>query len=118
MSNLPYDPFETIESAHEFLLLLSQAIEETKLEVDAELAQLGKGQSSRKLEALRLASFQLESLRTHIVSGQRIMNDFRCVRRLLLQEGPHAGQLDENRTAKHVRVSEREEEAERTPIAA
>jgi len=99
---------------------LSQTIEETKLEVDAELAQLGAGQSSRKLEVLRLASFQLESLRTHIVRGQRIVNDFRCVRRLLLQEGQHAGQLNDERAAKPavVGISEEEDAVERAPIAA
>ena len=78
-------PFESIESAYEFLKLLRTAVLEAKLDVEADV-RAEQGPGSRRLQALRLVVYKLNQLETHIKTSQRLLNDLRSVRRLLLEE--------------------------------
>jgi hypothetical protein len=80
------DNFGCIESAQEFLALLTEAITETKRDVDADMQQLVPTGGSRRTEVLRIASYDLEVLEHHLRRSKRIMNDLRMMRRLLLAQ--------------------------------
>jgi hypothetical protein len=77
-------PFDNIESAHEYVALLAEAIEEAIAEIAEETqAPLAQG---RRLEALQLVAYKLDKLRGHMASSRRLLNDLRSLRRLLLGE--------------------------------
>jgi hypothetical protein len=78
--------FDTIESAQEFLALLREAIDDAKRNTDADIVAEGDLQSSRRLDALRLAVYKLDKLDQHIKVSCRLLNDLRTLRRLLLEE--------------------------------
>jgi hypothetical protein len=79
----PETPFENIESAQEFISLLIESIEEAKQDVEAEIAE---SQPERRIQALQLVAYNLAKLTVHMTTSQRILNDLRTLRRLLLQE--------------------------------
>jgi len=80
--------FESIESAHEFLQLLAEVITEAKQEIDADIDREAKSHpaGSRRLDAMRTASYSLQKLELHLKTSGRILNDLRSLRRLLFQE--------------------------------
>ena len=78
------NPFESIESAHEFLTLLSDVIAEAKKEIDADISR--EATPSRRADALRMAAYHLVNLDHHMIRSRRILNDLRCLRRLLFNE--------------------------------
>lgn len=85
MSYRPETPFDNIESAEQFVELLTEAIEESRRDVDADIA-LSKGNSSgRSKKALQLVSVNLAKLSQHMTKSRRILNHLRTLRRLLLQ---------------------------------
>jgi hypothetical protein len=84
MSYPPETPFDSIEGAHEYLSLLAEAVEETQVDIAAELSRLPP--ESRRAEALRLVAYKLVRLAEHSRSSRRILNDLRTLRRLLLSE--------------------------------
>lgn len=79
-------PFESIESAQEFLKLLVSAVVEARQDVEADVRKEADSQFQRRLQALRLVSYKLEQLEKHVRSSHRILNDLRTLRRLLLEE--------------------------------
>jgi hypothetical protein len=82
----PETPFESVESAQQFVELLVEVIEEARRDVDAAVAV---PQPERRLQALQLVSFKLAKLAVHMETGRRLLNDLRTLRRLLLSErGP------------------------------
>jgi hypothetical protein len=81
-------PFDSIESAQEFVELLAQAIEEAKAEIQTPLAAGAEAGDERRVEALQLVAYKLASLSQHLATCRRILNDLRTLRRLLL-EGKH-----------------------------
>jgi hypothetical protein len=78
-------PFDNIESSHQYVALLAEAIEEARLEVEAEIA-LMNGAPERRKEALQIVAYNLAKLSLHITTSGRILNDLRTLRRLLLAE--------------------------------
>ncbi len=76
-------PFDSIEGAHEYIKLLSQAVQEAQETVQADL---NGGADPKQLEALRVVFYNLEKLAQHLKAGSRILNDLRTLRRLLMQE--------------------------------
>lgn len=86
MSQRCEDNFESIESAHEFLALLNEAIAETKRDVDIDIQEYGSTNGSRRVDALKIALYDLEVLEHHICRSKRLLNDLRMVRRLLLAD--------------------------------
>ena len=83
---MPATPFDTIESAQDYIGLLLEAIEETRRDVDSELRTSGDSSDERRLQALRLVALNLDKLSFLITKSRRICNDLRTLRRLLLGE--------------------------------
>jgi hypothetical protein len=79
-------PFDSVEGAHEYLSLLSDAIQDAKNEIEADIRAAEDPKFPRRLEALRLVSFKLDKLEQHVKGGRRVLNDLRTLRRLLLDE--------------------------------
>jgi len=79
-------PFDSIESSHEYIAMLSDAIAEALADVQSDIASADADQAHRRKEALQLVSFNLTKLNSHITSSRRILNDLRTLRRLLLEE--------------------------------
>ncbi|HXB54067.1 MAG TPA: hypothetical protein VN461_04740 [Vicinamibacteria bacterium] len=84
VSDKPTTPFDNLESAHEYVRLLVEAIEEAVSAIDEETRRAAGEGSGRPLEALRLVTYKLEKLRGHMTAGRRLLNDLRTLRRLLL----------------------------------
>ena len=83
------NPFDTIESTHEYLKLLDEVLEEVQATTEEELKRIVLADTmviSRGVEAIHLLSFKIEQLRHHIKASSRILNDLRTMRRLLLGE--------------------------------
>jgi len=79
-------PFDSVEGAHQYLSLLSEAIQDAKAEIEADIRAAEDPKFPRRLEALRLVSFKLEKLEQYVKNGRRLLNDLRTLRRLLLDE--------------------------------
>jgi hypothetical protein len=82
----PETPFDHIESAHQYVDLLAEAIEETRRDIDAEMDSAGGAEAERRRKALLLVSYNLAKLSFHMRTSRRILNDLRSLRRLLLAE--------------------------------
>jgi hypothetical protein len=79
-------PFDTIESAQDYIDLLLEAIEDTRRDVGGDIRMATGPGSERRTEALQLVAMNLNKLSSHIEKSRRILNDLRTLRRLLLEE--------------------------------
>jgi hypothetical protein len=79
-------PFDSIESSHEYVGLLAEAIDEAVASIDEEIALAAGEGAARREEALKLVAFKLTKLRDHVTQSRRVLNDLRTLRRLLLAE--------------------------------
>jgi hypothetical protein len=79
-------PFDSIESAHEFVALLAESVREARRDVEADVQRESTSQFPRRLEALRTALYSMEKLELHMNKSRRILNDLRSLRRLLFEE--------------------------------
>jgi hypothetical protein len=86
MSHTSETPFDNIESSHEYVAMLAEAIEEAVREVEQEIAGSFNDGAERRKEALQIVSYNLAKLSFHIKTSKRILNDLRTLRRLLLAE--------------------------------
>ncbi len=86
MNDRSATPFDSVEGAHEYLSLLSEAILDARHEIEADIRAVEDPKFPRRIEALRLVSFKLEKLEQHIKNSCRLLNDLRTLRRLLLDE--------------------------------
>lgn len=87
-------PFDSVESAHEYLRLLSEAMLEAKRDIEGDLGVEAGSKDGRHVEALRLVLYKLDKLEHHIRASRRILNDLRMLRRLLLQERMQSSDRD------------------------
>ena len=85
-------PFSTIESAHEFLSLLAEQIDEALAEARLELADCPAGQPGRRTEAWQLVIYTMTKVSFHVTTSRRLMNDLRTLRNLLHRTGPMESQ--------------------------
>jgi hypothetical protein len=79
-------PFDTIESAHEFVNLLREEVLSVEMEILEEICDPAADGAARRLDALRLVHYKLKQLDGHLGSSSRILNDLRALRRLLTAE--------------------------------
>ena len=86
MSYRPETPFDNFESAEQFVKLLIEAIEESRRDVDADIALAEGNRSGRSKKALQLVSANLAKLSQNMATSRRILNHLRTLRRLLLRE--------------------------------
>ncbi len=78
-------PFESIESALEFMGLLETEISEAS----GELRQLTKEDGGERIaEALNLALYKMHQLSSQVQRSRRLLNDLRLIRNVLMGEGP------------------------------
>ncbi len=77
-------PFDTIESALEFVQLLQRESERTRAEIES-LMESDDSASSRRLEALRLVLHKLTQLHSYMESSARVLHDLQALRTLLLR---------------------------------
>src|SRR5271169_1458245 len=85
MSYTSDTPFDNIESSHQYVSLLHDAIEEARREVDEEIT-FSNGNAERRKEALQIVAYNLAKLSFHMQTSGRLLNDLRTLRRLLLAE--------------------------------
>lgn len=79
-------PFDNIESAHEYVGLLVEALEESERTVQEDIERARAEGAQRRHEALQLVAHKLAKLKGHVTTSRRILNDLRTLRRLLLRE--------------------------------
>jgi hypothetical protein len=79
------NPFDSIESAHEFLRLLAATISEAKQELEADVVR-EELNPSRRLDVLRVALYNVKKLEGDINRSGKLLNDLRILRRLLFEE--------------------------------
>ncbi len=79
-------PFETIESAQDFIALLNETIIEARNEIAFDFQRALESPPSRHRDALQIALYNMEKLEKHMASSRRILNDLRSLRRLLFAE--------------------------------
>ena len=79
-------PFDTIESAHDFVRLLWEEVLRAEGEILDDIALAGAADAARRLDALRLVHYKLTQLNDHLSASSRILNDLRALRRLLTAE--------------------------------
>jgi hypothetical protein len=97
MSQETGSPFETLESAYEFVCLLREAVDDAYGSILDETARAQETQGAeRRLDALRVVDHKLNSLRQNVIASLILLNDLRTLRRLLLAERkPAAADADE-----------------------
>ena len=86
MNHAPGSPFDSIESAHGFVSMFSDSVAEAKREIETDIQREVTSNAPRRLDALRLAAYNLEKLEVHLNKSRRILNDLRSLRRLLFEE--------------------------------
>ena len=88
MAGDPSGPFDSLESARDYLGLLREALDEAHAAIldDTLLAQ--REGASRRVDALQLVEHKLNRLRNHLLASLILVNDLRTLRRLLLGERP------------------------------
>ena len=79
-------PFESIESAHEFVALLEESIREAADDVRGHLGDAEAASDERQVRALNLALYKLTQLAAQMQKSRRALNDLRSIRRLLFTE--------------------------------
>jgi hypothetical protein len=81
MSEKAARPFESIESALEFMVLLEEAIGQASGELE-DMRQESSG--PRQTEAIALALYKMGQLASYTQKSRRILNDLGLIRALLL----------------------------------
>ena len=91
MNSQTGNPFSTIESAQEFVKLLTKAVCDAERELETHVESESGLEVSRHLDALRVALYSLNKLEVHMRQSSRILNDLRTLRRHLLPDGGNTG---------------------------
>jgi hypothetical protein len=79
-------PFDSIESAQDFMQILGEMILETMKELSLQRQASLRVEETRRAQAIELAEFKLKTLNTHVQKSRRVLNDLRSLRRLILNE--------------------------------
>jgi hypothetical protein len=79
-------PFETIESAHDYVRLLREQVLSVEAEVVEGIGVAVEERATRRVDALRLVDYKLKQLDHHLGASSRILNDLRALRLLLTGE--------------------------------
>jgi hypothetical protein len=86
MAKDPDGPFESLESAYDYLSVMRQALEEAYTSILDDTAAAQNARAARRLDALRLVEHKLNRLRQNLLESLVLLNDLRTLRRLLLGE--------------------------------
>jgi hypothetical protein len=82
----PHAPFDSLESARQYVGLLCEAVEDARRGVEWDVALAQDERAVRRVEALQLVTYKLDRLKYHLDNSRRLLNDLRTLRRLLLNE--------------------------------
>jgi len=77
-------PFDSIESAHEYVRLLACEVEDVTNIIQEEIDDAIAQRAERRIDTLRLVDYKLKQLGNHLGASRRILNDLQMLRRLLL----------------------------------
>jgi hypothetical protein len=77
-------PFDSIDSALEFMVLLERVIAEVSVELQAKLEN---STTERYQNGLRLASYKVHQLSSHVQKSRRLLNDLTLLRSVLVGDG-------------------------------
>jgi hypothetical protein len=80
-------PFDTIESAQQFVKLLKEQVLIAESEIVQDIRVAVVEDAARRLDALRLVQYKLKQLEDHLGGSSRILNDLRFLRRVLTGDG-------------------------------
>ncbi len=83
MTDVAEEPFQSIESAHDFMLVLENVIVDAQGELQRMLDDANSASDGRRTEAVRLALFKISQLEIHTRKSRRILNDLGLIRSLL-----------------------------------
>lgn len=86
-------PFDSLESAHDFLRLLTEEIMQARRDVESDIEREADGPATRRRDALRVAAYNLKLAQQHLTKTTRIFNDLRSLRRLLFEERAAAASM-------------------------
>ena len=79
-------PFESIESAHEYMNILAATALEAMAELKRDRDEALRNGEQRRAQAIDLAIFKLKTLNCYVFKSRRTLNDLRILRRLILNE--------------------------------
>jgi hypothetical protein len=79
-------PFESIESAHDYMDILAATTLEVLSELKHDRDEALRNGELRRAQAIDLAIFKLKSLGCYVYKSRRMLNDLRILRRLILNE--------------------------------
>jgi len=79
-------PFDTIESAHDFMTVLAATAVDAIGELGRDRAIALRDGDLRRAQAIDLALYKLKTLNCYVYKGRRALNDLRTLRRLILNE--------------------------------
>jgi hypothetical protein len=74
MTHQAVNLFDSIESAQDFLTLLSDTVRDIRADVDSDIA--ANSQAARKTMALRLVAYDLAKLELRLRTGHQILDHF------------------------------------------
>lgn len=80
------NPFDSIESAHEYVSVLLEQVGMVKASLMEDVAPDARLATGRHADAIRLVDYKLDQLQHHLATSARLLNDLRVLRRLLLGE--------------------------------
>ena len=79
-------PFESIESAHDYMNILATTILDVMGELQRDRDRALRDGEQRRAQAIDLAIFKLKMLSCYVFKSRRALNDLRILRRLILNE--------------------------------
>jgi hypothetical protein len=79
-------PFESIESAHDYMNILATTVLEVMGELQRDRERALRDGEQRRAQAIGLAIFKLKTLNCYVFKSRRTLNDLRILRRLILNE--------------------------------
>lgn len=79
-------PFESIESAQDYMNILADTILEVTSELQRDRDYALRDGEQRRAQAVDLAIFKLKMLNCYVFKSRRALNDLRILRRLILNE--------------------------------
>jgi hypothetical protein len=79
-------PFESIESAHDYMNILAATTLDVMNELKRDRDQALRDGEQRRAQAIDLAVFKLKMLGCYVYKSRRMLNDLRILRRLILNE--------------------------------
>ena len=79
-------PFDSIESAHEYMNILADTTLEAMSDLRRDRDRALRDGEVRRAQAIDLAMFKLKMLGCHVHKSRRMLNDLRILRRLILNE--------------------------------